>query len=67
MEGVLYQVAETLPAEVLEKMHAPPKDEEVPVVDPHTIDQVRGGSARARARWWLVVGACAACCWRCLL
>jgi len=30
-EGVLYQVAETLPAEVLEKMHAPPKPD-VPVI-----------------------------------
>lgn len=30
-EGVLYQVAETLPAEVLEKMHAPPKSD-VPII-----------------------------------
>jgi NAD(P)H dehydrogenase (quinone) len=30
-EGVLYQVPETLPAEVLEKMHAPPKPD-VPVI-----------------------------------
>lgn len=30
-EGVLYQVAETLPAEVLEKMHAPPKPD-VPII-----------------------------------
>lgn len=40
MEGVLYQVAETLPADVLAKMHAPPKDDSVPVIDPHIIDQV---------------------------
>lgn len=47
VEGVLYQVAETLPAEVLEKMHAAPKDEEVPVIDPKTINEV--GAARARS------------------
>jgi hypothetical protein len=34
------QVAETLPAEVLAKMHAPPKAEDVPIIDPHIIDQV---------------------------
>ena len=28
----LFQVAETLPAEVLEKMHAPPKSDDVPIV-----------------------------------
>ena len=28
----LYQVAETLPKEVLEKMHAPPKASDVPVI-----------------------------------
>lgn len=28
-EAVLYQIAETLPQEVLDKMHAPPKDESV--------------------------------------
>jgi multimeric flavodoxin WrbA len=28
----LFQIAETLPAEVLAKMHAPPKDESVPVI-----------------------------------
>lgn len=42
VEGILYQVQESLPAEVLEKMHAPPKPEDVPVVDPHTIDQADG-------------------------
>lgn len=42
VEGVLYQVAETLPGEVLSKMHAPDKDEAVPVVDPHTIDEADG-------------------------
>jgi len=30
----LYQVAETLPEEVLAKMHAPPKDSDVPVITP---------------------------------
>lgn len=36
------QVAETLPAEVLAKMHAPPKPEDVPIIDPHIIDQADG-------------------------
>jgi hypothetical protein len=39
VEGVLYQVAETLPEAVLAKMHAAPKDESVPVVDPATINE----------------------------
>jgi NAD(P)H dehydrogenase (quinone) len=42
VEGVLYQVAETLPADVLEKMHAPAKDAAVPVAVPGTIDQADG-------------------------
>lgn len=42
VEGVLYQVAETLPAEVLEKMHAAPKDDSIPVVDPKTINEADG-------------------------
>lgn len=33
----LFQVAETLPQEVLEKMHAPPKNPDVPVI---TVDQL---------------------------
>jgi len=40
-EGVLYQVAETLPAEVLEKMHAPPKPD-VPVLDPKDLPEADG-------------------------
>jgi len=40
----LHQVAETLPAEVLAKMHAPAKPADVPIIDPHTIDQVGFGS-----------------------
>lgn len=35
------QVAETLPAEVLAKMHAPAKAADVPVLDPHDLDKVR--------------------------
>ena len=35
------QVAETLPTEVLGKMHAPPKAD-YPIVDPHTINQADG-------------------------
>lgn len=41
------QVAETLPADVLAKMHAPPKAEDVPIIDPHIINQV--GAARPAA------------------
>jgi NAD(P)H dehydrogenase (quinone) len=36
------QVAETLPAEVLAKMHAPAKPGEVPVADPFTMDAADG-------------------------
>jgi NAD(P)H dehydrogenase (quinone) len=42
MEGVLYQVAETLSDDVLGKMHAPPKAEDVPMVDPRTIAEADG-------------------------
>jgi len=31
-EGVLYQVPETLPGEVLKKMGVPPKDTDVPII-----------------------------------
>lgn len=43
------QVAETLPAEVLAKMHAPPKAADVPIIDPHIIDQV--SLKQASQRW----------------
>lgn len=33
IEADLYQVAETLPEEVLTKMHAPAKDSAIPVID----------------------------------
>lgn len=36
VEGIIYQVAETLPAEVLTKMHAPPKAD-YPIIDPHDL------------------------------
>ncbi|RWV92488.1 hypothetical protein GW17_00045126, partial [Ensete ventricosum] len=32
VEGVLCRVAETLPSDVLEKMHAPPKDPSIPEI-----------------------------------
>ncbi|KAJ7518316.1 hypothetical protein O6H91_21G063600 [Diphasiastrum complanatum] len=32
VEGYLFRVAETLPADVLQKMHAPPKDESIPII-----------------------------------
>lgn len=35
------QVAETLPAEVLEKMHAPPKPD-YPIIDPHNLPEADG-------------------------
>ena len=38
----LFQVAETLPQEVLEKMHAPPKDESVPVITPAQLGEADG-------------------------
>lgn len=36
------QVAETLPAEILEKMHAPPKDADVPVITPDRLPEFDG-------------------------
>lgn len=41
-EAQLLQVPETLPAEVLEKMHAPPKPEDVPIADPHSLPDYDG-------------------------
>ena len=36
----LYQIEETLPQEVLEKMYAPPKDSSIPTLsDPKTLEQ----------------------------
>ena len=36
----LYQIEETLPEEVLTKMHAPPKDNSIPTLsDPKTLEQ----------------------------
>jgi NAD(P)H dehydrogenase (quinone) len=39
---VWLQVAETLPAEVLAKMHAPAKPEDIPVAVPGSIDEADG-------------------------
>ncbi|KAI8470509.1 MAG: flavoprotein-like protein, partial [Monoraphidium minutum] len=41
VEGVLYQVAETLPEDVLSKMHAAPKGD-APLIDPKTINEADG-------------------------
>lgn len=41
-EATLYQIAETLPQEVLDKMHAPPKDDAIPVVGPHDLAEADG-------------------------
>lgn len=38
----LFQVAETLPAEVLEKMHAPPKNADVPVITSDMLPEADG-------------------------
>lgn len=35
----LFQVPETLPDDVLTKMHAPPKDTSIPIADPKTLEQ----------------------------
>ncbi|CAM6097670.1 unnamed protein product [Calypogeia fissa] len=37
-----FLVAETLPQEVLDKMHAPPKDPEVPIIDVHQLPEADG-------------------------
>lgn len=42
VEATLYQVPETLPQEVLTKMHAPPKNEAVPIVDVHKLPEADG-------------------------
>eukprot|EP01026_Neomeris_dumetosa_P067401 TRINITY_DN6574_c0_g1_i3.p1 TRINITY_DN6574_c0_g1~~TRINITY_DN6574_c0_g1_i3.p1 ORF type:complete len:205 (+),score=32.14 TRINITY_DN6574_c0_g1_i3:237-851(+) len=41
-EGVLYQIAETLPQEVLDKMHAMPKPTDIPVLDPNDLANADG-------------------------
>ena len=41
----LFQVAETLPQEVLEKMHAPPKDAAVPVIKAAQLPEADGKKA----------------------
>ncbi|KAL8896612.1 MAG: hypothetical protein Q9192_002988 [Flavoplaca navasiana] len=38
----LYQVKETLPQEILDKMHVPPKDSEIPTITPEKIQQYDG-------------------------
>eukprot|EP00834_Sanchytrium_tribonematis_P008145 NODE_873_length_3373_cov_0.775199.p2 type:complete len:210 gc:universal NODE_873_length_3373_cov_0.775199:2614-1985(-) len=59
---VMGQVAESLPQEVLEKMHAAPKDKSIPVLEPTDIKDADGiifgvptryGNATAQWRqWW---------------
>ena len=59
---VLGQIAETLPSDVLEKMHAAPKDKDVPFLEPSDIKDADGiifgvptryGNACAQVRtWW---------------
>jgi len=39
IEADLYQVAETLPQEVLTKMYAPPKDASIPTIDADTLEK----------------------------
>lgn len=38
----LFQIAETLPGEVLSKMHAPPKDESIPVISASQLAEADG-------------------------
>jgi NAD(P)H dehydrogenase (quinone) len=38
----LFQVAETLPQDILDKMHAPPKDPNVPVISPDKLPEADG-------------------------
>ena len=38
----LFQIAETLPQEVLEKMHAPPKAADVPIITPDELAKADG-------------------------
>ncbi len=42
MTAKLYQVAETLPEEVLQKMHAPPKAADVPIIKPDDLKEADG-------------------------
>ncbi|KAJ4796710.1 NAD(P)H dehydrogenase (quinone) [Rhynchospora pubera] len=42
VEAVLYRVAETLPQEVLDKMHAPPKDESIPILTAAELEKADG-------------------------
>jgi NAD(P)H dehydrogenase (quinone) len=42
VEAKLWQVAETLPEEVLTKMHAPPKIADVPVITSHNLPEADG-------------------------
>lgn len=42
VEATLFRIPETLPAAVLEKMHAPPKDESIPVIDVHDLPNYDG-------------------------
>ncbi|KAG9155634.1 hypothetical protein Leryth_017047 [Lithospermum erythrorhizon] len=42
VEGCLYRVAETLPSDVLEKMHAPPKDAAIPEISAEELSEADG-------------------------
>ncbi len=42
MNAKLFQVAETLPQEVLEKMHAPPKAADVPIIKTDQLKEADG-------------------------
>lgn len=42
VEGVLYQVPETLSPEILEKIHAPPKNENVPIITADKLPEADG-------------------------
>ncbi|MED6131496.1 hypothetical protein PIB30_010249 [Stylosanthes scabra] len=42
VEATLWQVAETLPQEILEKMRAPPKNTDVPIITPNQLTEADG-------------------------
>ena len=53
-EAKLFRVAETLPSEVLEKMHAPAADESIPVATPDTLVEADGILFGAPTRFGMI-------------
>ena len=59
-EAVLFQVQETLPQEVLDKMHAPPKPD-IPVINPKDLENADGLVFGIPTRFGMMV---IGFCWR---